>query len=130
MAYTLCGLFKAIADKIREKTGTTDTIPAKEFPKKITEMGRDIFAEIATGTITKIEASDIDGLELIGDFSFAYCESLESITIPSSVIYITSNAFVGCTNLKTINVPWAEGEISNAPWGASNATINYNYGGE
>jgi hypothetical protein len=31
------------------------------------------------------------------------------------------------TNLMTINVPWSEGEVINAPWGASNATINYNY---
>jgi hypothetical protein len=27
-------------------------------------------------------------------------------------------------------VPWAEGAVANAPWGATNATINYNYTGE
>ena len=32
--------------------------------------------------------------------------------------------------LTTINVPWAEGAVANAPWGATNATINYNYTGE
>lgn len=32
--------------------------------------------------------------------------------------------------LTTINVPWAEGAVANAPWGATNATINYNYKGE
>lgn len=42
---------------------------------------------------------------------------------------IDSNAFYNCSNLKTINVPWAEGEVANAPWGATKATINYNYTG-
>ena len=37
--------------------------------------------------------------------------------------------FQGCTNLKTINVPWVSGAVANAPWGATNATINYNYTG-
>ena len=36
-------------------------------------------------------------------------------------------AFIGCDNLTTINVPWSEGAVENAPWGATNATINYNY---
>ena len=44
-------------------------------------------------------------------------ESIESYALSSS--------------LTTINVPWAEGEVANAPWGATNATINYGYtGGE
>lgn len=35
--------------------------------------------------------------------------------------------FNGCTNLTDIKVPWAEGEVAGAPWGATNATITYNY---
>lgn len=42
---------------------------------------------------------------------------------------IATDAFEGCTNLTAINVPWAEGAVANAPWGATNATINYNYTG-
>ena len=42
-------------------------------------------------------------------------ESIESYALPSS--------------LTTINVPWAEGAVANAPWGATNATINYSYTG-
>lgn len=56
--------------------------------------------------------------------------SLTSVTIPDSVKSIDSNTFQNCTNLLTINVPWAEGEVAGAPWGATNATINYNYTGE
>ena len=35
--------------------------------------------------------------------------------------------FNNCLNLKTINVPWGENIFGGAPWGATNATINYNY---
>lgn len=61
---------------------------------------------------------------------FYNCTSLTSITFQSTPTSIDSTAFSGCTNLKTINVPWAEGKVANAPWGAANATINYNYMGE
>ena len=36
-----------------------------------------------------------------------------------------SNAFGG-SNVTDIYVPWAEGEVTGAPWGAINATIHYN----
>lgn len=38
---------------------------------------------------------------------------------------IDSTAFQDCSNLSDIYVPWAQGAISNAPWGATNATIHY-----
>ena len=41
-----------------------------------------------------------------------------------------STAFTGCDKLTTINVPWSEGEVANAPWGATNAVINYDYKGD
>ena len=128
--YTLKGLFKAIADSIRNRTGDTDSIPATEFAEKILTIDEGLFVKVATGEITSIQASDIDGVTAIGYYAFAGCSKLESVTLPSSITSIPSNAFTDCTNLKTINVPWAEGAISNAPWGATNATITYNYGGE
>lgn len=57
---------------------------------------------------------------------FYNCTSLTSITFESTPTSIDSTAFSGCTNLIEINVPWAEGAVAGAPWGASNATINYN----
>lgn len=51
---------------------------------------------------------------------------METVTFKSKTT-IANNTFSGCNNLKVINVPWAEGEVANAPWGATNATINYNY---
>ena len=55
--------------------------------------------------------------------------SITSITISSEVTYLYENAFIGCTNLTEINVPWSEGQVEGAPWGARKATINYNYVG-
>ena len=40
---------------------------------------------------------------------------------------ISKTAFRYCDNLTTINDPWAEGAVANAPLGATKATINYNY---
>lgn len=101
------------------------------------------------------EITFADNLESIRDQAFYQCRGLKQIELPASFRYIMPKAFYGCSHLTevtfkgsnvtsiasdvfsscskltTINVPWAEGEVANAPWGATNATINYNYvGGE
>ena len=91
----------------------------------------------------------MEGVEELGEASFSYCAALTAFTVPATVQVIRSNilqgatrvttvnfrgkprtidrtAFYGASGLTTINVPWAEGEVANAPWGANNATINYN----
>lgn len=65
---------------------------------------------------------------IIGNGAFSGCTAIDKITILGTP-WIGSAAFTKCTNLLTINVPWAEGAVSGAPWGATNATINYNYTG-
>lgn len=61
--------------------------------------------------------------------AFFDCYDLTTVTFKGIpyVYGVNSSAFSYCDNLKTINVPWSEGYIENAPWGATNATINYNY---
>ena len=107
-------------------------------------------------TIEKITENDLtktDGtaISYIREYAFAYAR-VKSITLPSTVTMIIYNAFnyaeveevtlkgrptalsdrlfSTCANLKTLNVPWGYGSMSGAPWGATNATINYNYTGE
>lgn len=66
-------------------------------------------------------------VNIIQRYAFGSCSNLNSVTFkgkPSSLFF---DVFIGCDNLKTINVPWAEGEVADAPWSAFNATINYNY---
>ena len=92
-----------------------------------------------------------EGLATIGNGSFRGCTSITEMTFPSSLTNLANNSFTSCSKLTTvtfkstpriengafgscselttINVPWAEGAVSGAPWGAYNATINYNYTG-
>ena len=75
-------------------------------------------------------ASLPESLRSIADGAFENCTGLTSITFKGTPRTIASNVFSGCTNLTNIKVPWAEGAVANAPWGATNATITYNYTGE
>ena len=90
-----------------------------------------------------------NGVTSIAYYAFEGCFSLTSITIPASVTNFSPRVFLNCSSLKTvifkgmptsiasavfencasltdIYVPWSEGEVANAPWGATNATIHYN----
>lgn len=59
--------------------------------------------------------------------AFQSCTGLTCVTFKGTPKFVASSVFNRCTNLTIINVPWVEGEVANAPWGATNATINYNY---
>ena len=99
------------------------------LPEGLTEIDDYAFRNCTNLAITSIPA----GVKYIKGQVFFNCIGLTTLTFkgtPSSYSFPTSGAFQGCTNLTTINVPWAEGAIANAPWGATNATINYNYTGE
>lgn len=69
-----------------------------------------------------------EGVETIQNGAFAGCV-IESIKLPQNS-QPAEKAFDLCNNLTDIYVPWAEGEVANAPWGATNATIHYNCTGE
>lgn len=56
--------------------------------------------------------------------------AVEEVTIRGRVGVMSYNLFTNCPNLKTLNVSWSVYSVSGAPWGATNATINYNYTGE
>lgn len=89
-------------------------------------------------------------LEELKQNAFYQCKKITTLTLPASIVYIrnavfykctslttvtflgttnsiASDVFSGCTNLTTINVPWSSGAVSGAPWGATNATIVYDY---
>lgn len=74
---------------------------------------------ILPATITTVAAQAFNsGLSQCADICF--------LGTPTS---LPTNTFVGTNTIATIQniyVPWAEGEVANAPWGATNATIHYN----
>ena len=52
--------------------------------------------------------------------------TLTEIIINSPSPQIAANAFRRTDALTDIYVPWSEGDVANAPWGAVNATVHYN----
>ena len=132
--YTFCGCSNLVSIQIPDSVTSIKDCAFRESPKlnnvvipdSVTSMGGYVFHS-CTG-LTSISLSS--RLTSIGLYAFSNCTGLTCITIPQSVTSIGNNAFNKCTNLTTINVPWAEGAVSGAPWGATNATINYNYTGE
>ena len=95
------------------------------LPAGLTSIGEGAFNGCTNLALTSLPA----GLTSIGSYAFDSCTGLTSITFQGKPASISSSAFPRCFNLTTINVPWAEGAVTGAPWGATNATINYNYTG-
>lgn len=102
-----------------------NTIQSVNLPSSLIRIEKDAFYNCTRLALTGLPSSLIS----IGANAFYNCTKLKAITFEGKPTSISSTAFKSCTNLTTINVPWAEGEVANAPWGATNATINYNYTG-
>lgn len=66
-----------------------------------------------------------EGVTTIESNAFSSCTGLTSIEIPSTVTSIGNYAFNSCTNLTAITINKAEGSITGAPWGATNATVTW-----
>lgn len=60
--------------------------------------------------------------------AFSGDTSLTSVTFLGRPTSIHTTAFQGCTALTDIYVPWLEGGVDGAPWGATSATIHYGEG--
>lgn len=73
------------------------------------------------GNLPKIPES----VKNIGNYAFGDCSQFIEVTFKGKPDYISPTAFSGC-NLNRIYVPWAEGEVANAPWG-SQCAIYYNW---
>ena len=93
------------------------------LPAGVTSIGSGAFNSCSNLAFTSLPA----GVTSIGSGAFRGCTSLTSITFKGTPSSIDATAFNSCTNLTDIKVPWAEGAVANAPWGATNATITYNY---
>ena len=100
-------------------------ITLTKIPDKTTEIYRWAFSGCS-----KIQTMLMPEVTKIGADAFNGCSRLTEVTIKRKCEIIENTAFYSCNNLTTINVAWSEGEVANAPWGAVNATINYNYTGE
>ena len=146
----------AIANAIRTKTGGTNSLTLDQMASEISniqssganepyieevydsngnliDVNMHGFTKIRTNAFygcSRLALTSLpSGLTSIGYRAFSSCTGLTSITFEGTPTSISSKAFSNCTNLTTINVPWSEGAVADAPWGATKATINYNYTG-
>lgn len=77
----------------------------------------------------KMDITDMpSALETIEAYAFFGDVGLKTIRFYSTPT-ITATSFWGCSHITDIFCPWSEGEVANAPWGATNATIHYNWEG-
>ena len=89
----------------------------------VTSIGTYAFQNCSSLALTSLPS----GITNIGSYAFYKCTSLASIKFLGIPNTISSTVFIECTNLIDIYVPWSEGAVANAPWGAINATIHYNW---
>ena len=95
---------------------------------KIIDMPKIVsIADNSFNGCTALEEVDLPStLRNLGSYAFANATSLRSVIIRSTTMnYMPNTVFNKCTNLTDIYVGWAEGAVSGAPWGATNATIHY-----
>lgn len=92
------------------------------LPSGLTTIGKHAFTACKSITIKSIPS----GVTSIGINSFYICDGITEITFEGKPDYIDKATFA-CPNLTIVRVPWSQGEVSGAPWGASSATIVYNY---
>lgn len=77
---------------------------------------------------TYLESITLPSVTTINETAIARCPNLSSVYIGSDCTTIHSAAFddIGTATNLVINCGFAEGAVTGAPWGATNATINYN----
>ena len=137
---------KLYIDGIRYRVTTTSSrkpqyvcdAPSSKFNGGVVN----ILGSIGSIIVSEIDAGSFKGYTNITEVNipkeikwietavFQNCINLKKATFYGTPSSIYSTTFNGCTNLIEINVPWAEGAVDGAPWGATNATINYNYVGD
>lgn len=135
--------FKGIVDTTDLKEVIERTTVNPKLPNDLTSIGGYAFYQCRNLALTELPS----GVTSIGSSAFSYCSKLKLTEIPASVTVINNQAFMRCdsmteitfkgkpntiasgaftsSGLKTIRVPWASGEVANAPWGAKNASILY-----
>lgn len=108
-----------ISDRAFYKCGSITSVVV---PDNVTTIGSNAFFKCPNLTSVDI---GIGVTQLNGNI-FYECSNLATVTLGSNITSISSSEFSRCSKLTDIYVPWAEGAVANAPWGATKATIHYN----
>lgn len=101
-----------------------ENIKSVQFPSTLKTIGVSAFDESGlTGTLV-FPAS----IESIYDYAFSYLyANVQEVVFKGTPTSLSSDMFHMSYGITTIKVPWGEGAVANAPWGAPEATVIYNY---
>lgn len=131
-------------ERISDAVLSMNTVSKIIVPDSVKIFGTACFKNCTNLTEVNIPPN----LERMENEVFYYCTNFNmDIVLPESINYVGQYAFYGSnvknvtfkgvpTSIHTsafksdmvINVPWSEGEVEGAPWGAS--LVNYNHTGE
>ena len=101
-----------------------DNVTIKEIPPNVTNISGGAFLQCPGITEITIPASTTH----VQTKAFGTCVNLTKATfLRPSGMSIAADCFNACSALTDIYVSWSQGAIANAPWGATNATIHYDY---
>lgn len=113
-----------VPEGVESICGTVVNCPAItsfEMPEGLVSIGG---WTLNQGKITKLIIPST--VTTIAEYAFIFTSTTPQIYFKGTPKTLASNSLL----LKKggdIYVPWAEGEVTNAPWGSPDATIHYNY---
>lgn len=110
-----------------------NVVVPEKLPTSLTSLGNECFGQCSAHSRLIIPA----GVKSVGRKIFYSLWGTTSdltevifLGTPTSIGTSSSSsnqAFYNCSAITSIKVPWSEGAVANAPWGATNATITYDY---
>ncbi len=95
------------------------------LPSRLRSIRLSAFENCTGLCITEIPS----GVTAIGGKAFKGCTGIQELTFLGTPDSIGVDAFTG-TSIRVLNVPWSDGQVANAPWGATAAIISYDCKGE
>ena len=96
------------------------------YAPKLERINRGLYSNV--GPATWIVPPNVKSIDTSASAAVGYRIDREPVVIiilADKNVTINANAFPKWVGLTDIYVPWSEGEVANAPWGATNATIHY-----
>lgn len=101
---------------------TCSALASITLPEMLRTIGSGAFASSGLTSITIPQL-----VTTLGATAFSSCSKLTEVHFKGVPSSIANNTFGSCKALLDIYVPWSYGQVSGAPWGATNAQIYYNY---
>lgn len=128
-SFYLCSILSSVAmpDSVKIIDGNAfngcSSLLMDRLPSSLETIGASAFRSCPLISISDIP----QGVLSIGASAFRSDTSITSMAFAGMPTSISESAFMACPNLTDIYVPWSEGDVADAPWSATNATIHYNY---